>query len=463
MIEATQYNDMQNKTSLNSNELVSENYIFLDAKTYIERENKLNMVRQFIAEHCNLAPQGSDEWFKTRQTIIGGSELSILLGKNPFSSIADLVAMKCNLSKYEGNIATKWGNIFEDMTRILIHMIYMPDISLDEECIYETGSLEGIIPHHRFSPDGIAVVIQVDKNGEKRPLIVLLEFKSPLSSIPSSSIPAYYLPQVKAGLCDIDISELGLFVNNMYRKCSLDQFGNNSLYNMDFHLSDIKKRVKVREPLAIGIIGIYATVDQIKNIYRHSSDSDNDSDNTEYDDSPNESNTTYTAVYSKNKYLLLNIFNKSIKVDKYGLVDVGKLNTTDTSLIFNYIMNKYISIKYFAPNIYMEQMKKSLPDDLLHYPYNIISHKKYESSPIKFIKVFADKCIHKDCVPIGYIPWKLFMTDMIPVDKDPLYIYQFVPKINEVMTIITDICKDDNIEQRNLLYNQYFPNNKYNR
>lgn len=407
-----------------------------------ERNDKLKIVKEFIDSNCNLAPQGSEEWLKTRQSIIGGSELSILIGKNPFSSIGDLVANKCNLSNYVGNMATKWGNVFEELTRIIIQMIFLPDISLKEECIYETGSLEGVIPHHRFSPDGLTVLMFKYGNVYKA-LIALLEFKSPLSSIPNGLIPPYYLPQVKAGMCDIDMSEIGLFVNNMFRKCSLSQFGKNPKYNTLFHSSDIKKKIMVSNPLAIGIIGLYQTKEQVEKFKKkynyiltnkyHNDDYSTDEDTTE-------------DVEQTITWKILN-----------DHIDVGDLNEEDTLQIFQLISNKLITVKYFAPNVYIDEFKNAIPEELIHINDNIISFKSFDDNPKKFINSYIKKCKENEYNMVGYLPWKLFKSDLLLVEKEPLYIYQFVDKIEKVINIISDLCSIENIQERLNKFNEYFP------
>jgi hypothetical protein len=410
---------------------------YLDNTTISARNVKLEQVKKFIKENCYLAPQGSEEWLKTRQSIIGGSELSILSGDNPFSSISDLVATKCGLSKFTSNVATKWGNIFEELTRIIVQMIFLNDIPLSEECIYETGSLEGVIPHHRFSPDGLTVIICKKYDGSLQPVIVLLEFKSPLSSIPTKIVPKYYLPQVKAGMCDIEMVELGLFVNNMFRKCKLEQFGNNPEYNKEFHMSDIKKKVNISEPLAIGILGLYQTKEQRKKFIELINKNNQSSDSSDDED-----------IYEPNI---------ETKLISSSLIDIGKLNQDETLIIFQHICNKYFTIKYYSPNIYTTRLVPNLPQDILYYPQDIISFKMYETNPKKFINKFEKKYYDMGLYPVGFLPWKLFMADFILVDKDPLYIYQFVPKIEEVINIITNICSTNNMEERQIKFNDYFP------
>jgi hypothetical protein len=226
----------------------------------LTQQIKYEQLHKFVENNAELAEQGSAEWLEMRKKIIGGSELSTVLGKNPYNKIDNLVADKIGLTQFRGNIATRWGRLFEELSRIIMEMILINDRN-DEYCIFETGSLEGAIPHHRFSPDGLSVFLYKNK-GLLQFLLTLLEFKSPLRSVPNGLIPEYYIPQIQAGLCDIDISEIGLFINNMYRKCSLSDLNLSTTYDTVFHASDIKKQFKPEIPVAYGIIGFYQTVEQ---------------------------------------------------------------------------------------------------------------------------------------------------------------------------------------------------------
>lgn len=429
----------------------NETFIRCDHRTLVIRNKKLEEVKEFITSNCNLAPQGSEEWLRVRQSIIGGSELSILLGKNPFSKVEDLVAGKCCLTKFSGNVATKWGNIFEELTRMIVQMLFLPDIKISEECIYETGSLEGKIPHHRFSPDGLTVIVYKNQDGKQKPMIVLLEFKSPLSSIPSGVIPPYYLPQVLGGMCDIDMVEIGLFVNATFRKCSLSQFGNNSRYNTKFHISDKKKKVTMGDPLAIGILGFYQTPEQhikLQNRLKYESENYIKQDDSS-DEETREDVNIETFIYK--------LFNGYKKVNDIGIIDIGELDDIDTLTVFEYVASKYISIKYFAPNIYMNRISPNLPNDMVHRDSDYISYKKYESDPKKFVNKFKENCIQKKYIPIGFLPWKLMLADFLTVEKDDLYIYKFPPLIEPIMKIVEDICQTNDKEERLKRFHKYYP------
>lgn len=495
--------------------------------------NKFKKLFKFIENNSKLAEQGSPEWLAMRKKIIGGSELSTILGKNPFNKIQDLVADKIGLTKFYGNTATRWGNLFEELSRIIIEIILIDrqgqmesehcsgnnQNKLPEYGIFETGSLEGAIPHHRFSPDGLSVFLyKVNQSLNEANqslyikkkvlqfLITLLEFKSPLRSIPTGSVPEYYAPQIQAGLCDINMSEIGLFVNNMYRKCSISDLGLSIKYDTVFHMSDldIKKKFKPETPVAYGIIGFYQTLDQSNKFEAHikkqtnsdysNSNIDEFSDslakqaiitNIEYDTDTNSSDEddsdaddekwVYKNIDEKIKELKFKNKANSVdeNIDKF-LIDFGNESTNNMDILLKYIEMDFISVIYYKPNINMTKYAEYLPNELVNVTafndissesndnIELISYKMLKTNPMKFIKKFANTCNKNKYIPIGYLPWKLFKSDIIVVEKDPLYIYQFVDKIEEVIKIIEDINSFDETDDQIDRYKHYFPRAKIN-
>ena len=158
-------------------------------KTY-----KNTILNRLINDNINLAPQGSDEWLALREDNIGGSEMATITGDNGFTTIDKLVAQKIGLYKFNGNIMTRWGNLFEPITQMLMEKIF------DIDQIQETGSLEGAVKNQRYSPDGLAVVkmmcgefIEDEYIETEEYCTILFEYKSPYYSIPCGYIPKYYI------------------------------------------------------------------------------------------------------------------------------------------------------------------------------------------------------------------------------------------------------------------------------
>ena len=247
-----------------------------------------------------LPPQGSRQWLAGRGCGIGGSELSTVEGngynKNKNEAMRELLARKLNLpeGKFDGSIATRWGHIFEPMLQIYVELM------LDSR-VYETGNIPGVIrnSHGRrvqnYSPDGVILAKKkdfkflIDKTSQKyfqqnasnskefhdlsEELILLLEFKNPYMRIPKGEISNYYISQPKAGMCTIPITEAAMFVEGVFRKCSVDEFDLGPFYDTAFHCRRAR-RLHYQSAMACGFIGIYDVTkgfEQTENVDDHNS------------------------------------------------------------------------------------------------------------------------------------------------------------------------------------------------
>ena len=63
---------------------------------------------------------------------------------------------------------------------------------------------------------------------------MLLEYKAPYQRQPNGRIPRYYKPQIWMGLDLSPIASLGLYVEIVYRICTLEQLGPTPGYNMSY-------------------------------------------------------------------------------------------------------------------------------------------------------------------------------------------------------------------------------------
>ena len=176
--------------------------------------NKQKLLNDFLIQYDHLPKQGTEEWKILRNNYIGGSEISIITGDNKYMSIKELIRRKLGLSEFNGNLATRWGKIFEIITNKLCKKI------LEITEIFETSSIPTNNINIRYSPDGLTIG-KININGNKKEYIILFEFKSPISTIPIGTVPKHYLPQIKMGLWAINIVDISIFINNIYRKCSL--------------------------------------------------------------------------------------------------------------------------------------------------------------------------------------------------------------------------------------------------
>lgn len=231
------------------------------------------LLAQLIEKNKNAPAQGTPEWLKGRILTFGGSEISTLTGDNPYSNIKTLIASKVGLYNFKGNLFTRWGNAFEDITKKITEKIF-------NTIIYNTGSISGSITEIKYSPDGIATVRMLCEGNDGRLqyeyLIILFEFKALYTKMPMGVIPKHYIPQVKTGLCSIPIVHHGIYVSNTYRICSIEQFDTGNRYNTRIHYTDAKLKEKngagilkkVKHPIALGFIYVYINLDTYNTEYK---------------------------------------------------------------------------------------------------------------------------------------------------------------------------------------------------
>ena len=419
---------------------------------------KLNTLNNLIQSNIDKPIQGSTKWLESRQYTIGGSEISTIIGDNCYSKADNLVAQKTGLSSFNGNIACRWGKIFEVSTNDITRNI------LDIDNIYTTGSLNGSVKNQTYSPDGLAVVkiyCEVDIINRKIErydyCIVLFEYKSPYKSIPSGVIPKHYMPQVKTGLCSIPIADFAIFINNLYRKCSMENLCDSPLYDTNFHNDT---NVKLTEPLALGLNIFYQTPEQqilFKNIYDElDSDLDNDADDDT--DSESDTQTKFNNIHKKKiQYINItqNILNK-IKYKNREFTDLGKSQYCDFNLILELYDKGLLSIQYCDPHIFERYYNNNfLKDQCKKYKYANIndSLKNYHNIIKNFDKI-------NNNILIGVLPWKLFMSDIIYEPREKNYVKKYENIINDTIGIIKDIncCIDKNDKISKFKY--HFPKSK---
>ncbi len=202
-------------------------------------------VIESFARSSNGPIQYSLEWYGIRKEKpygkprIGGSEIATLLGMNPFETREALLSFKETGDKeFKGNLACKFGTLFEDVAVRIFEMVNDVTIPCHGICLVDRGCL-GLI----FSPDGIGYMpVDEDRNiilpGEPGArdlfLPVLIEIKCPFRRIPSEDMPSYYVPQVQAGLIAVDIAACGLFLDNLIRVCTFGDLFTDE-YNKRIH------------------------------------------------------------------------------------------------------------------------------------------------------------------------------------------------------------------------------------
>ena len=459
--------------SVESNRLKFLKIAKLTSSVFLESKRK--KLASLIQTNAHLPDQGTKEWLDLRRFHIGGSEIGVLTGDNKFSNMKKLIAGKVGLCNFKGVMATRWGKAFEKVTTLIMQSVLDVDGS-----IQETSSLEGGIPNQRFSPDGLAVIKMICGgriDGEyiecSEYVTVLFEFKSPYSSVPDGVIPKYYMPQVLAGLCSIPIADFGLFVNNMYRKCSLSQFDVNSDYDTKFHNKD-EGKVEVGRPIALGFILVYVSEDTYNKIvckYGEESEESEESDESDESDESEESEESEESDESDEIDLLSIVKMQrpefptlvSTIVSRTGskLVDFGKSNYYEFDELLSLFDNKLVDFHYCDPLIIRaEACKIPLLQGQRFSSQGQLDLGDYKAklSAGGMVRELKSERVKKI---VGYIPYKLFKSDMIVVNRDETYLKRCNDKVQETVGVIKDImgCTEygENMVEIHERFRKYYP------
>jgi len=196
-----------------------ENFNFEKRFLKSMREKQLQIL---VSRFTGGPVQGSSEWKKARNELgyLGGSELNTIY-RSKKNGIKQIIGRKLGFgSVFNGNLATRWGNVFENVAKLLV----MKKFNVDN--IYEFSRIKDKINNLSYSPDGIFLMkhkTKIDDLTIIRYLITLLEFKCPFSREPKGEIPEEYKLQINAGLLHITGLNAGLFVNSMFRRCPMDE------------------------------------------------------------------------------------------------------------------------------------------------------------------------------------------------------------------------------------------------
>ncbi len=439
----------------------------------------IKQVDAFIANNVNAPIQKSAGWYAIKQTTIGGSEVGTVLGLNPFKKVHSLIAEKCGLpgTEFNGNTATRWGNLFESVTRdytvLLLQMDkYKPkntalgknqvesqesQESQEYIPIRETGSIKGIIQRQRYSPDGLGVAKLLTGEGNKDYFIVLFEFKSPLRSVPDGKVPKQYKPQVLTGLLSIPIAETGLFVNNMYRKCLLKDLGFNTTYDTIFHDGDLKKKLtkkqKITQVYAVGMICFYQTEAEYERYLTCCGYGDSDEE-TDVDPSTIAQADPLVTTSEYDLDLLLNSYEQPI--------DFGE----SKQFVMDRLLELYEEKRIHAVYLPMVCNPEVINEDIFVKLHKLEqketpTSKVITDNPRKYIKqqynLFLADCDQNGWAPIGYMPWKLMKSDVISIDAEDNWQETIEEPIRNTLEIIDNILIHDDIDKRREVYNVYFP------
>lgn len=418
-------------------------------------------VNSYIQKFAAAPAQKSAEWYELKKKTIGGSEIATLLGLNPFKKPIALIAEKIGIeeAKFNGNIACRWGTMFENVTKQYTEVV----LSM-EEAIRETGSIPGVIERQRYSPDGLGIVKLLNGDDVFEYFIVLFEFKAPYSSMPDGKVPKHYMPQIQTGLLTIPLADTAIFVNNCYRKCKLSDVGFELTYDKVFHSKDVNKKKKsqiVNSVLATGIICLYHTKEDYDKFVEFigygddASDDDDDFDLDAYINNADEKTLSDTKPWEDPKYSSSELDMEILMSSCDNPIDFGGASMYQMERMFELFEEKRIKAVYY-PMVTNTKAINDLPFVQLHQ-----KEKQVEALPnarrivTKQYNQFLSDCDDNEWYPIGYLPWKLVKSDIIGADRDPEWHKIIETPIKEALATIDEILSAENPQEA--FYEKYPP------
>lgn len=239
-----------------------------DQLSPVEKQKSIDILNkridQFVDQFKHFPKQKSPEWVKLRTdgmggVFLGGSDIGTAIDVNPYQSPGQLIRSKCGLKTARDNsdpIAMHWGSLFEDVIARYIEMDFKTTIK----------GTEMIICGHelfRYSPDGFIVACFKFVDGEFRfvplddpdgiPIIILCEIKSLWARVSKDYIPEYYVPQPMVGLEVAQIAHAALYVEGLFKVCSMEELGSSKDYSRKIHT---RQRFLDRYPIAWGMFFI---------------------------------------------------------------------------------------------------------------------------------------------------------------------------------------------------------------
>jgi hypothetical protein len=388
-------------------------------------------LNNFLESNKDLPAQGSAEWLKSRFETIGGSEISTVLKINKYQNIKQLIEQKVGVSSFKKSAPLWFGNIFEYILQQYTEIIF-------DTKIYETGSIPYTKSKYiKYSPDGIAIINKnnlnfsnifnkndldkiykdsifhnnkVNNDIDKKELIVLFEFKNPfMRVIKKNEIPIHYINQPRLGLEVINICEVSIFIESVFRFCSYNDIVSNNIninnkYNRFYHFDKIKFN---DEPISYGAFSIY------------------------YDKSNNNTH-------------LLDILNNLVEYFNTNNIHEFDLSNIKNKYIINKIMENiidYKDLKIIYNDIIINTNIYNLDNDIYFYQkYNNI--KKFQND----IKQSKETILNNSNLEyLGIMSFKMLDINIIPIYKHNPIDKNILCSIEKIINIIKESNQLDNI------------------
>lgn len=380
----------------------------------IKKRKHLDL-HDLLKRNKNAPAQGTVEWKTARQESIGGSEMALFMpeypGNKPYGGLKQLALQKLNINTFQSSKQTRWGNLCEEVTRLYGEIIFKCEIK-------ETGSIPTKIAEHKYSPDGLGIVNKkrlkqyVSENVyDTLPdyAFVLFEFKNPFSRVPNGIVPAGYQIQVKTGLDDLPETDVGIFIDTVLRRCSIEQLFQPGQYSKDY-FNDV---FKYTHEVCVGFIGIY------KNAHAEDEFISMDENDLEM----------FERGFGK--YIRECLLIRSD--DEHDFIDFG--NTSEHN--FDVMTKEFVSQHYRGFYTQPDPNEKQF---------------KFYTWLLKFEQF----CKNNGHTLIGIMPWKMFRVNIIQVEKEIGFIKQsHIDKIKNFVQFIRDTKDLPRVEQLQAIDRQF--------
>jgi YqaJ-like viral recombinase domain len=380
--------------------------------------SKHNILQEFIEKHKHLPKQGSEKWLSQRKFTVGGSQIATIMGINKYENIKGFIKTKMDMYTFKKGAPLWFGTLMEYGVQQYVEIEFRTKL-------FETGSLPCEFNKYiSYSPDGLCIISndklkkiinqkQIDDvyqssnvgdniNCEncKKETIVLMEFKSPfMRKIVQGEMPDYYKPQPLLGMEVIDIAEMSIFIECVFRFCSFKD-----LYNTKYSYYHFDKERYNKEAMMYSAISLF---------YKES-DSDNEGI----------------------QFILDNI--EEFKNSQYG----GRYKEGDLSSISDRnIINKILELSKECLHVEYHSMYSNRKEDYEsenNYTFNMFNN------PIKFVnevkKIKEEKS--SEYKYLGTLCYKLLEVNQIPMFKEKILTEELNNKIEKVFEIVKKVTEE---------------------
>ncbi len=380
--------------------------------------SKRERLRMFLEDVRTLpAPNGSH----TIRPYIGGSEMhKAIRTKNPASFVTE------KIDGFDGNIHTKFGNVFENVSKCFLSKIFNEEITTPQSIPGMHNAAGDVI--QVYTPDGLMVtetaklnefLAQFDQSvdSKEQEMLVLLEFKSPTKRIPTptwTSRTEGYRTQVLTGLDTIKIVDVGLYVDVSYRLCEFSQLAKG---NYDY-VPIASQTDAFSSVICYGMLGFY----------------EDGTDKSFRFDVPY---TTRTETKKKLMDTYREFIGTERDTEEVQEAFIRSLKTISEGDIYDYLLENTYDLSKLDECVLEDTFQRTM-----YKPSNVgwlgLHMSSFNGNAIDYIAEFKEKCKLNNWKPVAVAPWKMFHMNCITVDKQPNFLENHREKLTYLHSVLME-------------------------